>query len=63
MQWSRSESESIVAADGLELKCEGSTEMDFTYEKKTIKVTALVSPTVEDEIVVSWHDLIELGVM
>ena len=53
----------IIAADGLELKCEGSAEINLTYEDVTAKVTALVSPTVEDEMIVSWHDLIDIGVL
>ena len=53
----------ILAADGLEMKCEGSTEIDLTYQDTTAKVIALVSSTVEDELIVSWHDLIKLRVI
>ena len=53
----------IIAADGLEMKCEGSTKLEIHYEHMTVRVTALVSSTLKDEVIVSWHDLVELGVL
>ena len=54
--------ESLTAANGEPMECEGSVQTTFTYMGKKAKINALVSSSLK-ELLISWHDLIPLGVL
>ena len=55
--------EKLYAANGTEMKCQGSLTVSVQSEGGQDEVDAIVSSDLEDEILLSWHDLIRLGVL
>ena len=53
----------LCAADGKRMSCEGSARIRIYFEGLEIETEALVSSVVQDEILISWHDLIKLEVI
>ena len=53
----------IKAVDGCQMKCCGSVSFQALYEGQTTDVLALVTPALQDEILLSWRTLQRLGVI
>ena len=53
----------IVAADNERMECEGSVNMRIAYQGKEVYTEALVSSALKDDMLISWHDLVELDVL
>ena len=45
------------------MKCSGSVSLKSSYEGQTLDVLALVTPALQDEILLSWRTLQRLGVI
>ena len=55
--------EKLYAANGTEMKCQGSLNIKVQSEGGQDEVDAIVSSDLHNEILLSWHDLIRLGVL
>ena len=53
----------IKAVDGGHMKCNGSVSFQATYQGRKTEVLALVTPALQDEILLSWRALQRLGVI
>ena len=53
----------IKAVDGGQMECCGSVSFQASYEGRTTDVLALVTPALQDEILLSWRNLQGLGVI
>ena len=53
----------IKAVDGGQMECCGSVSFQASYEGRTTDVLALVTPALQDEILLSWRTLQRLGVI
>lgn len=53
----------LYAAGRKALRCEGSTQLQMEYMGHKTDVNALISSSLKDEILLSWHDLLQLGVI
>jgi len=53
----------LVAANGSQMACSGSVQVQATYKGRTTTLNALVSPALDNEVLISWFDLISLGVI
>eukprot|EP00095_Tigriopus_kingsejongensis_P007498 snap_masked-scaffold580_size130538-processed-gene-0.13 protein:Tk07498 transcript:snap_masked-scaffold580_size130538-processed-gene-0.13-mRNA-1 annotation:"hypothetical protein DAPPUDRAFT_109281" len=55
---------SIVAANSTTLKCLGSADLELCHlGKYTSLVTAFVTPDIKNQILISWHSMIDLGMI
>ena len=54
----------LFAANGERMRCEGSCQLIFkTSAGWEVNVNALVSSSLDTEVLLSWHDLIALGIL
>ena len=54
----------VRAANGQKLDCQGAATLYIRYgEGKETKVHAYVSADVKDDIMLSWHDMVKLGIL
>ena len=53
----------IKAVDGGQIECCGSASFQASYEGRTTDVLVLVTPALQDEILLSWRTLQRLGVI
>ncbi|MCP4200122.1 MAG: hypothetical protein GY762_23515, partial [Proteobacteria bacterium] len=53
----------IRAVNDQKLECSGTATFTAKYEGRTAVVSALVSSSIQDEILLSWKELVELGVI
>ena len=60
---SQSGKTTIYTANGSELSCLGTTDLDITYQGETVRISALVTSGFADTLIVSWRDLISLRVI
>jgi transposase InsO family protein len=60
----RCNKERLFAANGTEMHCEGSVQLSVKCNGgKCVTIDAIVSSDLENEILLSWHDLIKMGVL
>ena len=59
----RSKAHAIKAANDAHMACEGAVKFTVHFQKKVIEVCALVSSALTSDILLSWHDLVLLGVL
>ena len=45
------------------MPCSGSVTLECEYEGAKVKIDALVSSALKDYILLSWHDLVSLGIL
>ena len=55
--------ERLLAANGKRMSCQGTTNLKLTHNGVRINANAIVSSSVKDEILISWHDLVKLGII
>ena len=55
--------ESIFAVNDTPVKCNGRIDLSISYKGKTAKVDALVSSSLDKDILISWHDLVNLAIL
>ena len=53
----------IKTVDGSHMKCNGSVSFQATYQGRKTEVLALVTPALQEEILLSWRALQRLGVI
>ena len=58
-----STNERILAANNSPLCCDGRIFLKISHGNRTADVDALISRSLEDEILISWYDLISLGIL
>ena len=55
---------SITAANGSKLRCQGAVDLNLKHiNKYTARITAYVTPDLYDELLLSWHSMIQLGMI
>ena len=62
MNLDRGRIKKIKAVDGGRMECSGSVSIQVSYEGRTTDFLALVTPALQDEILLSWRTLQRLGV-
>ena len=55
--------EPIEAANSTRLRCHGSTTFHIEYQGTSTKINALVTSSMSDSLLISWHDLQNLEVL
>ena len=63
MHLDRGRIKKIKAGDGCQMECCGSVSFQALYEGRTTDVLALVTPALQEEILLSWRTLQRLGVI
>ena len=59
----RNTKKKIRAVNDQKLECSGTATFTAKYEGRTAVVSALVSSSIQDEILLSWKELVKLGVI
>ena len=60
----RKTKESLIAANGERMRCEGSIKVRMSApEGGDVCVDAIISSSLKDEILISWHDLQKMGIL
>ena len=63
MGLARTQRKQIRAVDGNLMKCSGSVSFEATYGTRTTHILALVTRTLQKEVLLSWKALQRLGVI
>ena len=63
MQVDRNRVKKIKAVDGGQMECSGSVAFQVTYEGEKTDVLALVTPALQDKVLLSWRMLQRLDVI
>ena len=53
----------LQAVNNAPLACSGSVEAKFFFRSQTIPVCLIVSPAIQGDIILSWHDLVQLYIL
>ena len=63
MSLDRTRTKQIRNVDGNLMKCSGFVSFEATYGSRTTHVLALVMPTLQSKVILSWRTLQRLGVI
>ena len=63
IQFDKTQKVHLVTADGSPMRCEGTAHLNLTFQGKTTDVKAIVSSSLNEEFLVGWKDLINMGVL
>lgn len=55
--------DNITVANGDSIPCEGAADLAIFFEGRGVIIDALITPGLQNELLLSWYDLVALGVL